>query len=286
MKEQLTNLINAGVSVNHKRNILREYIQIQLLRFMQPQGSTVPLALRSGGALRIAYAIPRYVENLYFTLEHTPAHYNFSGYLKTIQSKFQSEHFTIQIQHNDKQTIHYGIIRFPSLLFDLGLSQQRNEALRIKIEVNTQPPSDAMLATTVLKQNETAIHVQHYDQASLLADNLYTVLTGAPPGGRDLYDLMWLLQDPSWPEPNIPFLSNALRPTDWNNLEPNELNWRQVVGQRLEDVNWKQAKSDIIPFLENKTDVGIMNRGFLLQRLEKTRLSYKKGSLLPRKPKP
>jgi len=34
--------------------------------------------------------------------------------------------------------------------------------------------------------------------------------------GRDVYDLIWYLGDPTWPPPNIELLNNALHQTGWD----------------------------------------------------------------------
>jgi predicted nucleotidyltransferase component of viral defense system len=52
--------------------------------------------------------------------------------------------------------------------------------------------------------------LQHHDRASLLAGKLHALFQRRYVKGRDLYDLMWYLSDPNWPEPNLTLLQNAL----------------------------------------------------------------------------
>ena len=57
--------------------------------------------------------------------------------------------------------------------------------------------------------------IQHHDKASLLAGKLHAILQRPYAKGRDLYDLLWYLGDPTWPPPNLTMLNHALRQTGW-----------------------------------------------------------------------
>ena len=108
-------------------------------------------------------------------------------------------------------------MRFPGLLYDLGLSGQRSEVLSVKLEVDTNPPAGAGLATTVVRRF-VVLQLQHHDKASLLAGKLHTILQRFYTKGRDIYDLLWYLSDPAWPLPNLALLNNALAQTGWQGV--------------------------------------------------------------------
>ena len=73
--------------------------------------------------------------------------------------------------------------------------------------------------------------------------------------GRDLYDLAWYMADDSWPEPNLRQLNNALSQTGWEGGGATAGNWRRLVADRLESVEWQQAQQDVSPFLEREQDL-------------------------------
>jgi hypothetical protein len=114
---------------------------------------------------------------------------------------------------NDQKTVHSAFVRFPGLLFELGLSSQQNEVLAVKIEVDTNPPPGAGLSTTVVRRF-VVLQLYHHDQASLLSGKLYAILQKPYAKGRDIYDLLWYLSNPSWPQPNLALLNNALIQTN------------------------------------------------------------------------
>lgn len=155
----------------------------------------------------------------------------------------------MEIRANDQKTVHSAFVRFPGLLYELGLSPHPNEVFSIKIEVDTRPPAGAELATTVVRRHLT-LHLQHHGPASLLAGKLHAILQRPHPKGRDVYDLIWYLSDPAWPAPNLTMLNNALRQTGWTGGELTEVTWRDAVLDRLQGADWTRIAGDVRPFLE------------------------------------
>ena len=128
-------------------------------------------------------------------------------------------------------------------------SPHRDEVLSVKIEVDTDPPQGAGLATTVVRRY-VVLQLQHHDRASLLAGKLHAILQRPYVKGRDLYDLLWYLSDPTWPLPNLTMLNNALQQTGWKGGLLTETNWRWAVREKLQAVSWNKVLGDVLPFLE------------------------------------
>ena len=158
---------------------------------------------------------------------------------------------------SDRKVVHNAFVRFPGLPFELGLSPHRDEVLAVKVEVDTNPPAGAVLTTTVIRRY-VMLQLQHHDRASLLAGKLHAILQRPYLKGRDLYDLLWYLSDPSWPAPNLRLLNNALQQTNWRGKPLTENNWRIVVRQRLQTVSWDNAVADVRPFLETRADTNLL----------------------------
>ena len=156
--------------------------------------------------------------------------------------------------------VHSAFVRFPGLLFELGVSPHRTEVLAIKIEVDTRPPAGARLETSVVRRHET-LQLQHHDRSSLLAGKLHAVLQRAYTKGSDLYDLIWYLSDPQWPAPNLEMLNNALRQSSWDGPELTPDTWSDRVRSRLSTLDWTRAVADVRPFLESAEDVGLLTLG-------------------------
>lgn len=259
MKEYLADLTRAAPTSLQARNIVREYLQARILEAMQRAGAMVPLAFHGGTALRFLYHSPRYSEDLDFALERAREQYDLRACLRAIEAGLAAEGYALSFKVSDRKAVHNAFVRFPGLLYEMGLSPHRDEVLAVKIEVDTNPPVGAGLATTLIRRHIT-LHLQHHDRASLLAGKLHAILQRPYLKGRDLYDLVWYLSDPDWPPPNLTLLNNALRQTGWDGPLLAETTWRATVCERLEGVAWERAVEDVRPFLGPGADAGLLTR--------------------------
>jgi hypothetical protein len=257
MKEYLASLVKQTTSPLEGRNLAREYLQARILGSLQRSGAMIPLAFHGGTALRFLYSHGRFSEDLDFALEGNRQRYDFRSYLQAIRSELTPEGYQVELKVNDKKTVHSAFVRFPGLLFDLGLSPQRSEVLAVKIEVDTNPPQGAGLSTTVVRRF-VVLQLHHHNKASLLSGKLHAVLQRSYPKGRDIYDLLWYLSDPAWPQPNLVLLNNALAQTNWNGETLTKDNWKDQVSLRLESLNWNGIVNDVRPFVEPGFDLNLL----------------------------
>jgi predicted nucleotidyltransferase component of viral defense system len=257
MKDFLHEIIRSQTNPIIQRNLVREYLQARILESLQRSGAMIPLAFQGDTALRFLFSIARFSEDLDFALERPSANYDFQSYLKVIQSVFTKEGYNIQIKINDQKTVHSAFVQFYGVLYELNLSPQSNEALSIKIEVDTHPPEGAGLEVDLVRRY-IPLRLQHHDRASLLAGKLHAILQRDYAKGRDLYELMWYLSDPQWPEPNLILLRNALMQTHWKGPAPEPGNWRGIIYERLKTINWDAALADVRPFLERPQEIDLL----------------------------
>lgn len=267
MKDFLAATIRQAITPAHARNLTREYLQARILGVLQRAGAMIPLAFHGGTALRFLYAIPRYSEDLDFALEGDRAEYDFRKFLRAVQSDLTKEAYAVEIKANDQKTVHSAFVRFPGLLYELGLSPHRDEVIAVKIEVDTQPPAGAVTTTTIVRRF-VLLQLHHHDRASLLAGKLHAVLQRPYPKGRDMYDLMWYLSDRDWPAPNLTMLNNALVQTGWAGPAISEDNWREVARDAVRRLPWRDVLNDVRPFLERADDVAMLTQDNVLRLLE------------------
>jgi hypothetical protein len=257
MKDYLADRVRNSASPLQGRNLAREYLQARILAALQRSGAMIPLAFHGGTALRFLYSHGRYSEDLDFALEGNPATYDFRAYLQAIRSELTPEGYQVELKVSDQKAVHSAFVRFPGLLFELGLSPQRSETLAVKIEVDTNPPKGAGTATTVVRRF-VVLQLHHHDKASLLSGKLHAILQRAYTKGRDVYDLFWYLSDPAWPEPNLVLLNNALAQTDWTGEILTPASWKGVVAKRLQRLNWDSVVDDVRPFIEPGFDLDLL----------------------------
>jgi len=258
MKEYLAAQIASRDAVAG-RHVVREVLQAKTLASLQRAGAMIPLAFHGGTSLRFLHSIPRFSEDLDFALERPDRGYDFRAYLQALRADFEREGYELEVKANDRKVVHSAFLRFRGLLHELGLSPHRTEVLAIKLEVDTNPPAGAVVETTVVRRHVT-LHLQHHDRASLLAGKVHAVLQRVYTKGRDLYDLLWYLSDPTWPAPNLVLLGNALAQSGWEGEALDAGNWYKVLGRRVEGLDWAKVVDDVRPFVESQEDLELLSR--------------------------
>jgi hypothetical protein len=184
-----------------------------------------------------------------------------------IKAGFEAEAHSIALAVKADKTVASAFVKFPGLLYELGLSPHPSQVVSIKLEVDTNPPAGAALETTLVRRLGMTLNLTHYDKASLLAGKLHALLTRKYTKGRDLYDLIWYLADRDWPAPNLDLLAASLAQTGWTGPIPAADTWRSVLAEKLAFVNWRAAQADVEPFLERRVDRGLVTRENVLALL-------------------
>lgn len=268
MKDILRGLVAGERNPVHQRNRAREYLQARILSSLQDHGAFTDWAFWGGTALRFLYQLPRYSEDLDFSLSVPGRDARFAKLIQAVQADLAAEAYQVDYRIREERAVAVAMIKFRGVLYEIGISPHRDETLAVKVEMDTNPPSGAALSTQVIRRH-FLLHLLHYDRSSLLAGKLHAVLMRKYTKGRDLYDLLWYLADPEWPAPNLEFLNNALRQTGWSGKPLGEDTWRRVVAEQLAKVDWKRAREDVTPFLERASDVQLLKYENFVHLLEK-----------------
>jgi len=252
---------------NLARCIVREYLQARLLESLQGSGAFSRWAFVGGTALRFLYSMPRFSEDLDFSLSAAGIEDDFAGLMKRAQRVFLGEGYTLVIKAKTTKAVKSAFVKFDGLLYEIGLSSHRSEGISIKVEIDTNPPAGAGFETSIVRRH-CLLNLQHYDRSSLLAGKLHALLSREYVKGRDIYDLMWYLSDRRWPGPNVVFLNNALKQTGWKGREITSENWRKETSLRISKYDWNKVIADIGPFLERQQDLEMLSKDNLIKLLK------------------
>lgn len=267
MKDYIKQLIAAKSGNLLKTLAIREYLQARLLQTCQECGVFLNWAFHGGTSLRFLFSIPRFSEDLDFSLIDPNKRILFRKVLNKINNVFEAENYSLRMKVSDEKTVFSAFIQFEGLLFEMGLSPQPSQVFSIKIELDTKPPVGANYATTIVRKYVT-LNILHHDKASLLAGKLHAILSRSYVKGRDLYDLVWYLADKSWPPPNIKFLNSALEQIGWSGTVLTTQNWRDILIDRLSSINWLEAQNDVRPFLERESEIDLVSEETCLRLLK------------------
>lgn len=261
MKEHLLTIARAAPDRGQALNVMREYLQAMVLRSFHDSEAFRSLAFVGGTALRFLHGLPRFSEDLDFSLV-SPDGYDAQAWMAKLKRDLALAGFEPEITWNDRKTVHTGWVRLRGLLHDAGLSPLVDEKLAIKVEVDTRPPNGGRCERQIVTRHLSFL-LQYHDRPSLMAGKVHALLTRRYAKGRDWYDIVWYLSQRPAVAPNLALLQNALDQTQAvDRIDARQ--WLQEVRNRLLRTDIKALADDVGPFLERPGDAALISRENLL----------------------
>jgi len=265
MKEQALSIAAEEKDPRLSLNKLREYLHHVILRELFEQNALDELVFHGGTALRILYDLRRFSEDLDFHLkEKSP--FNLKGIAQKIKKHLELQGYQLSLKGSSTDNVQSVFIKFERILEQAHLTNRGREKMRVKIEVDTNPPQGFRTESSLVHKF-LPFGVIHHDKTSFLAGKLHAVLQRSYTKGRDYYDLLFYLS--KWKDmiPNLLYLNNALKQTGYKSPALKKENWRQITAERMKETDWDYVKSDVKPFLENRNDLKIFTKQTLLTLL-------------------
>ncbi len=258
MKDYVLELAAQKKGQDAKLNIMREYLQAYALRVMHDAGVFRTTAFLGGTALRFLYGLPRYSEDLDFSLVK-PAEITFVELMKKMKDEFTLAGYSVMVAYKEEKTVQSAFIKLSELMYEAGISPLKSQNISIKVEIDTRPPDGAGLKTEVVNKY-FPISFLSYDLASLFAGKFHALLNRRYTKGRDFFDLGWYLS--RWKElsPNFTLLENALKQTGWKKEIPAQSTWRAFLEEVVKEADWNAVRKDVERFLENPSDLNVLTK--------------------------
>jgi predicted nucleotidyltransferase component of viral defense system len=256
MKEHLIQVVHQSAinDVGARKNLAREYLQHYLLRLLAELRVTAELDFLGGTALRLLYQLPRFSEDLDFSLadaENASA-FDARDLFVRLKSKLTAANYEVYVKAKTQKNVAAAFFRFAHIAAECGLTQDPRAVLSVKIEIDIHPPAGAHSDTTLVNRF-LPFAVRHHDLPSLFAGKLHALLSRNWAKGRDWFDLVWYLTVHQGLVPNEILLKNALAQTGNNaNLARS---WRQALKKLFVALDWKQVVDDMKPFVERQSDL-------------------------------
>ena len=246
-----------------QENALQELMQHYILASLSRAGLFAEAMFHGGTCLRIVYGINRFSQDLDFLLKKPKPHFVWQPYLARVQRDCAQEGIDFEIQ--DKSDVDGAMckafLKTDSIgkVMTLGLpyGRQAQRKIRVRLEIDTNPPEGSRFETSYLSFPMTApITVQSL--ASGFATKSHALLCRTYTKGRDWYDLIWYVGRRI--EPNLELLANALlQQGPWKN-EKQEITvaWLlNALRDKIGTIDWRVARSDVQRFLPTKEQEGL-----------------------------
>lgn len=263
MKEEALRFAQRTTDPTGRLNIVREYIQAQVLRSLHESRAFEALSFVGDTALRFLFDLPRYSEDLDFSLEF-PLNYDPEAWMAKLKRDLAFQNFDFEMSWNSTKSVHTGWIRIAGIMKDAGLSSRHEQKLSVKIEIDTNPPVGAITQVRLVSCY-VLFAVRHHDLSSLMAGKLNALITRPFTKGRDWYDAVWYLSKTPPIEPNANLLNAALAQFDITYAG----DWRSLVLKKIQSIDFVAAQSDVRPFLEKPQEADYLTREFLEHLLDR-----------------
>jgi predicted nucleotidyltransferase component of viral defense system len=236
-------------------------------------------AFYGGSALRIFYHLPRFSEDLDFSLDSPDENYDISTYLNGVERELNAYDLIMTVKKKSKTkecAVQSAFIKGNTIqnVLEIALGEDiiagvdPKAVLKIKLEVDTNPPDGA--GYQIINALSPAPHqVKLYDIESLFAGKIHAVLCRNYKNrvkGRDFYDYIWYLQRNT--KVNIHHLQKRMEQSGrWNPEEQLTFaKMKKLLLERFESIDYDSAREDVARFLSNgdRSNLSLWNADFFI----------------------
>lgn len=257
-----------------RADALREVMQEIALAGLQRAGFFDKAAFYGGTCLRIFYGLPRFSEDLDFSLLKAETGFSLSPYFKVLQEEFSAFGFEVEITERKKTVDSHVVSAFlkkNTSIYDVNVGGQR--LLKIKFEVDTDPPGKFSTEEKLLVQ-PYSFYVKCYALPDLYAGKMHALLFRRWKNrvkGRDWFDFEWYVRT-GVPLHLAHLEERARQSGDWQGGELDSVALRHLLEVRVETLDVASAKQDVLPFIQSVAQLDIWSQDYFLKLAEKIRL--------------
>jgi predicted nucleotidyltransferase component of viral defense system len=225
-----------------ERAILREYLQYKILQAIFDSKHASKLAFLGGTALRIVYGNNRFSEDI--DLDNFGLSWSeFKEVIQRVNRFLTLEGFEVEVKNIAKGAYHC-YMRFPTLLYEQGLSPLPGEKILIQVDTTAQGYTYKP-EIILLNKFDVFAEIRVTPLEILLSQKILTSVNRKRPKGRDFYDITYLS---SRTKPDLGFLNKKLGINTGEGL-------RKEISARIAEYDFKDLAEDVAPFLMNKDDI-------------------------------
>ena len=247
-----------------KRNAIFEVNQQVILAGLYNGGFFNEAAFYGGTCLRIFHGLQRFSEDMDFSLLAPKENFDFTQYFQPIIDQFALVGREVEIRKKDKKNfgkVESAFLKDNTDVYDITF--QTEKSVKIKIEVDTQPPLKFKTEQKLLLLPQSFM-TRCFTLSTLFAGKMHALVYRAWKNrvkGRDWYDFEWYVRH------NIPldFTHLSERALQFNQEELDKETFLQKLNERLVTADINQVKADVLPFVRNPKELDIWSNDYFLQ---------------------
>ena len=246
-----------------KRNAIFEVNQQIILSGLYNGGFFNEAAFYGGTCLRIFHGLHRFSEDMDFSLLAPNENFDFTYYFQPIIDQFAMVGREVEIRKKDKKNfgkVESAFLKDNTDVYDITF--QTEKSVKIKIEVDTQPPLKFQTEQKLLLLPQSFM-TRCFTLPTLFAGKMHALVYRAWKNrvkGRDWYDFEWYVRH------NVPLNFTHLyeRALQFNHEELDKQAFLQKLNERLATADMNQIKADVLPFVRNPTELDIWSNDYFM----------------------
>ena len=251
-------------SVKDRQNATYEITQQVVLAGLHRGGFFDRAAFYGGTCLRLFHQLPRYSEDMDFSLLTPDPDFKFENYFQPIIDEFDNIGRKVEIKKKDKKMfgrVDSAFLKDNTDVYNVAF--QTEKTIKVKIEVDTQPPLLFQTEQKPLTIPYTFM-VRCFQLSDLFAGKMHALVFRnwkTRVKGRDWYDFEWYVR---WRVP-LDFKHLQERIREFNGIEMSVEDFKAALRERLATTNIEDVKSDVHRFVIDQHELDIWSNDYFLQ---------------------
>lgn len=252
------------------RNALHEVMQQIALAGLYRGGFFDHAAFYGGTCLRIFHQLPRFSEDMDFSLLQPNKEFMLEDYFKPIINEFSALGREVVINKKVKKNesnIESAFLKDDTAIYNLQFRTERT--VRIKLELDTDPPLGFSTESKLLMLPYSFM-TRCYTLPSLYAGKMHALLFRKWSNrvkGRDWYDFEWYVKN----NIALDFTHFCKRVMQFESLKEEHLShksFKELLKEKIIKTNMDMIRSDVKPFLKDPEGINIWSANYFLQLVD------------------
>ena len=247
-----------------KRNATYQVMQEITLAGLYRGGFFDKAAFYGGTCLRIFHELPRFSEDMDFSLIGKDDKFDLESYFPSIIEEFKAAGRDVVITRKEKKKetkVESAFLKDNTAIYDVKFTTEKD--LKIKIEVDIDPPL-GFTTEQKLSLMPFSFMTRCFTLPDLYAGKMHALIFRnwkTRVKGRDWYDFEWYVRQ------NVPldFAHLQIRTKELNGMDIDKETFTSMLKERLSSTDINMVKRDVFSFIQNPKEVDIWSNDYFLQ---------------------
>ena len=259
-------------TAQEKRNAINEVMQEIALAGLYRGGFFDKAAFYGGTCLRIFYGLPRFSEDMDFSLTEKNVEFNIENYFPAVIEEFKASGRDVLITKKEKKVqtkVESAFLKDNTELYDLSFKTEKE--IKIKIEVDTDPPL-GFSTEQKLSLMPFSFMTRCFTLPDLYAGKMHALIFRSYKNrvkGRDWYDFEWYVRH----DVSLDFAHFQIRAKEFNGLDIDKEEFIKMLKEKIGTTHINMVKRDVMPFIQNPAELDIWSNDYFLQLAD--RIKYR-----------